>query len=146
MGQGELQVTPLQMALIAAAVANQGVMPAPHLVSDVRARNGEVLFSFSPHSWRVPIDAVTAQQITSAMEAAVESGWAGKAKIPGVRVAGKTGTAQAGDAGPAHAWFIGFAPVDNPTIAVAVIKEHAGYGSLEAAPIAAQVFAAYLSP
>jgi peptidoglycan glycosyltransferase len=144
-GQGELSVTPLQMALVAAAVANGGIEAVPYVVSQVREQAGGVLYQNSPRAWKVAMSANTARQIADMMVYSVEKGFAQSAQIPGVRVAGKTGTAEVGVDVQPHAWFIGFAPADKPTIAVAVIRENAGQGSSQATPQGRQVIQAWLS-
>ena len=144
MGQGELAVTPLQMALVAATIANDGVVPSPYLVAEVRDLNGAVVWQRKPQGWRQAVSAATARLVAEAMVVGVEDGWAAPAKVAGVKVAGKTGSAQVGPSGKPHSWFIGFAPADNPQVAVAVIKEFGGPGSLEAAPVARALFEAVL--
>lgn len=144
-GQGELSVTPLQMALVAAAVANGGVEPVPYVVSQVQNQAGGVLYQYSPRAWKQAMSADTARLITDMMVYSVEKGFAQSALIPGVRVAGKTGTAEVGGDVQPHAWFIGFAPADNPTIAVAVIRENAGQGSSQATPQGKQVIQTWLN-
>jgi peptidoglycan glycosyltransferase len=144
-GQGELLLTPLHLALIAATVANDGVMPRPHLLAEVRALDGTVLRRYQPESLSTPITPQTAHQVRDIMVVAVADGYARPAAIQGVAVAGKTGTAQLGGEQQApHAWFIGFAPADNPRIAIAVLVEHGGEGSQVAAPLARQVLEAAL--
>ncbi|MGZ6329200.1 MAG: peptidoglycan D,D-transpeptidase FtsI family protein [Candidatus Limnocylindrales bacterium] len=148
-GQGTTAVTPLQMALVAATVANRGVLMRPSLVDALRASSdGATLEQRSPQVWRQVLPAAQAELLRQAMQAAVESSWgrpfAGAAKIPGVPTAGKTGTAQLGGSGEPHAWFIGFAPADAPKIAVAVLLEQGGHGGQVAAPIGGQLMAAWL--
>lgn len=141
MGQGELSVTPLQMALITAAVANGGQMPVPHLMAEVRAPSGEVLWRYKPAVWKTPISKRTADTVRDMMGVSVQDGWARGAAVPGVRVGGKTGTAELGEGEP-HAWFIGLAPVEDPQYVVVVIKERAGASSVVATPIAQRIFRA----
>lgn len=140
-GQGELLASPLQMALIAAAVGNGGVVPTPRLVSQVRSPDGGVVFSTSYQPWRTAIRQDTAQSVLSMMEAGVNGGLASGAAVPGYRVGGKTGTAEVAPGVQTHAWFIGVAPVDNPQIAIAVIKEYGGGGGTIATPIGQKVLA-----
>jgi peptidoglycan glycosyltransferase len=142
-GQGELLVTPLHMALATNAIANSGVIMEPHLVREMRDHD-QVIWQAEPQAWHTPIQPATAHAIRGMMVDSVEHGWAVGAKIEGVQVAGKTGTAETGEDTAAHAWFTAFAPADNPTIAVTVIKEHAGYGSAEAIPPAKRVIEAAL--
>ena len=132
-GQGELQVTPLHLALIAAAVANGGVVPKPHFIAGA-----------GPDEWRRAMSPETAREAAAIMEASVRDGWASTGGVPGIRVAGKTGSAEVEAGTPSHAVFIGFAPVDNPRIAIAVLKERAGAGSVEAAPVVKAVLEAAL--
>jgi peptidoglycan glycosyltransferase len=140
-----LLLTPLHLALIAATVANDGVMPRPHLLAEVRAPDGTVLRRYQPEPLSTPITPQTAHQVRDIMVVAVADGYARPAAIQGVAVAGKTGTAQLGGEQQApHAWFIGFAPADNPRIAIAVLVEHGGEGSQVAAPLARQVLEAAL--
>jgi peptidoglycan glycosyltransferase len=147
-GQYDVRATPLQMAQVAAAVANRGVLMRPYVVSQLLRPDLSVLDKTSPQVQGRPISGATAAALTQMMIAVVQGGTGTRAQIPGVTVAGKTGTAQ--NAGPAHAWFIGFAPADNPTIAIAVLVENGGgggdnaTGGRVAAPIAQAVMAARL--
>jgi len=153
-GQRNVAITPLQGAMIAAAVASRGRLMKPHLVDQVQATDLSTLDRTEPEPFdrKLPevISAEVAGQLTSMMVSVVQNGTGKAAQIPGVQVAGKTGTAQNGR-GADHAWFIGFAPADNPTVAVAVVLENAGGRSSEvtggraAAPIAASVIKAALS-
>ncbi len=142
-GQGQLQTTPLYMALLAATVANDGMMMTPYLVERAVDPAGEVLYQAQSTPLRVPIGIRTARTMRTLMVAAVEHGYGWRAKIEGVSVGGKTGTAEAGSGEP-HAWFIALAPADNPRFALAVVVEHAGHGSRVAAPIAKLVLEAAL--
>ena len=139
-GQGGVLSTPLQMLLVDEAMAHGGAEPQPYVVAGVTAPNKEILQQTAPGIWAHPISAWTATQMKAAMTAAVEApGGSGfLARVPGVVVAGKTGTAQA-PSGPPHAWFIGFAPADHPRLAVVVFKEHRGEGYSQAAPIAGRI-------
>ncbi|MDP8924137.1 MAG: penicillin-binding protein 2 [Chloroflexota bacterium] len=144
-GQGELEATPLQMALVAATVANGGVMPAPSLALEARAPSGAVTDLSAGGSLGRVIKPETAALLNEMMVLSVEIAYAQKAKIPGVKVGGKTGTAETGPAGATpHSWFIGYAPADDPRVAVAAIFEHRGSGSDFAAPAAQQVMRAAL--
>ena len=146
-GQGEVLVTPLQMALVAEAIANGGTMMAPRLVDKLVSENGNVQ-NLDPHVMSQVMSGNTASEITKAMERAVNgpfaAGYAGGAAVPGVLTAGKSGTAQLAQGKRPHSWFIGFAPADNPQIAIAVIAENAGLGSQHAVPIAGQLMQLYL--
>ena len=149
-GQGPVAVTPLEMAMVAASVANGGVMMVPHVVAEIRDADGVVVDRVDADEWRRAMSAPTAATLTTLMRDVVENGTGGNAAIPGIPVAGKTGTAQAPD-GPNHAWFIGFAPADNPVYAIAVLVEHGGElgdeatGGRVAAPVAGQVLASLLT-
>jgi peptidoglycan glycosyltransferase len=137
-GQAETLVTPLQMALVAATVANGGVLMRPHLVTALTGKGGTRRIDPSP--LRDVIDPGKDDVIRAAMERAVEGNlgrlFTTGAAIPGVPTAGKSGTAQLGGTGEPHSWFIGFAPVDNPQVAIAVIVEQGGRGAERAAPLA----------
>ncbi len=146
-GQAETVVTPLQMALVAATVANDGVLMKPHLVTSMSGKNGGSR-AFGPERMAQVIDAADAHDINRAMVAAVE-GDLGRlfttgAKVPGITTAGKSGTAELGGTGEPHSWFIGFAPADAPTVAIAVLVEQAGRGGEVAAPIAGDLMTRYL--
>ncbi len=144
-GQGELGVSPLQMADYAAVLANGGVLHQPRIVNYVRNkatnRIEEVAHNFS----ELGISPKVMAMIREGMRRCVESpgGTGPLARIPGIEVGGKTGTAE-NPHGEDHAWFVGFAPFDNPKIAVACIIENAGFGGTKAAPICGQVMQRYL--
>lgn len=143
-GQGQLQVTPLQLAMVAATVARDGTSPEPYIVKEIRA--GDLVTGTGhPKNWRTVMSAETARQVKDMMVHSVDVGWASGAKIPGVKVAGKTGTAEVAPDQPPHALFIGFAPADNPIVAVAVVKENAGTASSEAVPAARKIIEAALA-
>lgn len=135
-GQGELLVTPLQMALVAAGVAHEGEVMRPYLVQRITAPDGETLRTVSPQTWRRPVDREVAQQTAALMQNAVELGALGGAYVPGYAIGGKTGTAETAGEAP-HAWFIGFIglPGEAPRYAVAVIVEAGGGGGQVALPI-----------
>jgi len=143
-GQGQLLASPLQMAMIAATVANDGREMTPYLVSAVRRPDGGIATRTAPKVWRTPIRAETAAQMRTIMETSVASGYANTAAIPGVKSGGKTGTAEVTGAAP-HAWYIGYAPGKNTTYAIAVLVENGGEGSTVAAPIAKTVLQATLA-
>jgi peptidoglycan glycosyltransferase len=144
-GQERLQVTPLQMALVAAGVANDGVVMEPTLVDRIVAPDGKVIQRTSPEEWKEAVSPRTAAELTSMMTAVVQSGTGTAAQIPGVSVAGKTGTAETGRPGQNDVWFIAFAPADRPQIAVAVaVSNQASTGGATAAPIAKQIIEAVL--
>jgi penicillin-binding protein A len=143
-GQGEIQATPMQMALVAAAVANGGHVPTPYLAAELRSGSAARQLHDPGQSFSVAGSTETASTMRSFMVEGVDNGYAAKAAIPGIKVGGKTGTAEIGD-GTSHSWFIGFAPADNPRIAIAVIMEHQGSGSDFATPAAQQVMRAALA-
>jgi peptidoglycan glycosyltransferase len=136
---------------VASAIANGGSQMRPRLVSEIRDASGQVVKTFSPEVFGQPISSQSAIQLTQMMVSVVQSGTGTRAQIPGVEVAGKTGTAQHGEGLPPHAWFVSFAPAQNPTIAVAVIVLDGGSlgsdatGGVLAAPIAKAVMEAALN-
>lgn len=144
-GQGNLQVTPLLMALASAAVANEGKMPQPYLVAEVRDQRGNVLEKRSPRVLREVISPESARSVNRLMVASVQQGYAKTAAIPGVPVGGKTGSAEVGPGQKTHSWFIGYAPADDPVVAVAVVLENKGPGSDFAAPAGRKVMEAALA-
>ncbi|MFK5584644.1 peptidoglycan D,D-transpeptidase FtsI family protein [Serinicoccus sp. LYQ131] len=147
-GQFEVRETPMQVAMISAAIANGGVSMTPYLVEEVRGSDLDVIESTEPRTRARAVSEETAAELTEMMGLVVEQGSGQAAGVPGMQVAGKTGTAEFGDTGAAHAWFTGFAPADDPQIAVAVIVESATdnwtgeTGGLVAAPIARAMFEA----
>jgi len=142
-GQQDVQATPLQMALVAAAVANNGQIPQPQILKSIRDPDGRLLKETRPEIWRTAMSPSTADTLRMMMHEVVTRGTGRRAQISGVEVAGKTGTAETGTA-PSHAWFVGFAPLENPAIAIAVIVENGGSGGTIAAPVAQQVMASAL--
>ncbi len=144
-GQRDVRMTPLQAALVAATVANDGVQMKPYLVDQLQAPDLTVIDSTQPEEWREPISADIADQLTEMMVSVVANGSGRAARIPGIEVAGKTGTAQVSQDVADHTWFMGFAPADDPKIAVAVfVANGGGTGGERSAPIARQVMQAYL--
>ena len=144
-GQGQLLTSPLQMAMVAATVADHGVQVQPHYVTEVRDASGGVLRLVGGGAGDRIISPATAAKLTTYLVQAVEApgAFAFGAKIAGVHVAGKTGTAET-PTGLPHGWFVGFAPAENPQVAVAVIIENAGQGGVDAAPIGGAVMRAAL--
>jgi peptidoglycan glycosyltransferase len=140
-GQGGLQATPLQMAQVAAAVANGGKLMKPHLTTRVVDRDGRTVDTIEPEVQSNVMKSSTAAAVTDMMVGVVQSGTGTKAAIPGVQVAGKTGTAETEFGTKINdVWFIGFAPADNPRVAVAVtVKAVTGFGGDFAAPIARDI-------
>ena len=149
-GQFDVRVTPLQMALVSAAIANSGVGMKPYLVDQIFTSNLTLLEEGKPAELPRSITTSSAERLKQMMIAAVSSGVSSNARIPGVKVAGKTGTAENGVNDPYTLWFTGFAPADNPQVAVAVViedgggKGQSGRGNTLAAPIAKAVMEAVL--
>ncbi|RJQ24909.1 MAG: cell division protein FtsI [Peptococcaceae bacterium] len=137
-GQGEVLVTPFQMALVTAAIANNGIIMRPYLVSKVESASGELLQQAAPQPWLTATTPPAAGVIREGMRAAVQYGTARAAAVPGITVAGKTGSAQ-NPHGKTHAWFVGFAPAQEPQLVVAVVLENAGAGGTVAAPLAGRL-------
>jgi penicillin-binding protein A len=143
-GQQDVRANPMQMALIASALANDGVLMVPHLVKEIRDPSGRVIRTTQPEEFGRAVSGQTASQMTQMMESVVEGGTGTAAQIPGLRVAGKTGTAETPGGNP-HAWFVSFAPVGDPSIVVAVVVLNGGNlgseatGGAVAAPIARAV-------
>ncbi len=125
-GQFGVAATPLQMAMVAGGIANSGTVMKPYLVDEVQSPELDVLRQAEPEEFRRAVSASTASELTELMVATVDEGTASPAAIPGVTVAGKTGTAQSGrEDVPPYAWFISFAPADDPQVAVAVMIQQA---------------------
>ncbi len=149
-GQRDVQAVALQMALVASGIANQGQIMEPHLVARVVDADGDVNEEVEPAVWMRALSPASAAIISDLMEQVVASGTGTAATVPGFRVAGKTGTDEAPEGGAPDVWFIGFAPVENPTIALAVVVEDGGdagqnaSGGSVAAPIAQRVLATWL--
>ena len=136
-GQSQVLVTPMHMAMIAGAVANGGVMVEPKLVERIQNPLGITTHTRSVTTYRQVMSPSTAQTIAQAMYQAVTSGTATRAAIPGHIVCGKTGSAEVSDdkSVPTHAWFVGFLAEEEHPYCVAVVVEHGGSGGLVAAPI-----------
>lgn len=149
-GERDVRATPLQMAMVAATIANRGESMQPRVVTQIFDADGQTVDAFEPESLGEPLSAATADVLAGMMERVVTEGTGRQAAIPGVRVAGKTGTAEGVDAAP-DVWFIGFAPVEEPAIAIAVMVEDGGEsggsatGGGVAAPIAAAVIDRWLT-
>jgi peptidoglycan glycosyltransferase len=149
-GQYEVRTTPLQMAMVAAGVANQGKVMKPYLIQSVRSADLDVIDTTEPEELSQAVSPRTADILKKMMVSVVDNGSGRRAQIPGVAVGGKTGTAQHDLKRPPHAWFISFAPADEPKVAVAVIVEESGVtgdevgGARVAAPIAQQVMEAVI--
>jgi peptidoglycan glycosyltransferase len=145
-GQERLQVTPLQMAMIAATVANRGVLMRPYLVQRVLAPGGKTIVRTRPRRYSRVMSPQVASELNAMMQGVVTSGTGTAAAISGVPVAGKTGTAETGRGDIYTAWFIAFAPANNPRVAIAVVVENqpGGFGGKVSAPIAKDVMEALL--
>ena len=149
-GQYDIRVTPMQMAMVTSAIANQGVLMKPQLIKSVVASNLNLLSQPEPIVFSSPISRTTAGFLTRMMVDSVEVGVATRAAIPGIAVAGKTGTAQNGPNDPYTLWFTGFAPAEAPSVVVTVVVEdgggvgQSGTGNQIAAPIAKAVLEAIL--
>ncbi|HEX7626632.1 MAG TPA: penicillin-binding transpeptidase domain-containing protein [Gaiellaceae bacterium] len=145
-GQERMLTTPLQMALVAAGVANNGTIMKPHLVDRITNASGDTVVKVHKEVWKQAMKPTTAAALNLMMQAVVQSGTGTAAQIPGVKVAGKTGTAETGLSHVYTAWFIFFAPADNPQVAGAVVVEHQlnGFGGSISAPIAKQLMQAIL--
>ncbi|MCS4485110.1 penicillin-binding transpeptidase domain-containing protein [Gleimia sp. 6138-11-ORH1] len=151
-GQGQVTASPLQMAMVTAAIANEGKIMKPQLIRSVLSSDLEKVQSITPEVYATPISAEVAKSLTTLMVETVNQpyGTGTGISIPGVQVAAKTGTAETGVPGYANAWVTAFAPADNPQIVVAVLVEGdeskpARYGAVDGAPIAKAVLEAGLS-
>lgn len=150
-GQYDVRATPLQMAMVAAGVANDGVVMRPYLVDTVRDSSLRVISRTDPEELSTAMTRADSNELTAMMVSVVESGTGTAARIRGVDVAGKSGTAETGTSKPPHAWFIAFAPAQDPVVAVAVVLENGGgtdgeiTGGRLAAPIAKAVIEAALA-
>ncbi len=144
-GQGELLVSPLQMALVAATIARGGITPTPHYAVAVKDSAGKLVRAIEPGAVGQVIKPETAKTIGAMLVRAVQApgAFAFGARIPGVNVAGKTGTAE-NPSGAPHGWFVGFAPAEAPTVAVAVVIENTPRGGEDAAPLGGAVMRAAL--
>lgn len=151
-GQESVRSTPLQMAMVASAIANDGELMTPYLIDTVRTADLDVISQTEPSRYSQAVSEQTAQQLTDMMVGVVQSGSGTAAQISGVQVAGKSGTAQTGIEGQSpHAWFTAFAPADDPQVAVAAIVLNGGdtgseaTGGRVAAPIARAVMEAVIN-
>ncbi|GII84688.1 putative penicillin-binding protein PbpA [Sphaerisporangium siamense] len=148
-GQRSNQMTPLQMAMVAAAVGNQGKVMKPYLVNKIVSPDGDEIDSARPQELDEAITQDVADELRQMMVSVVEKGTGSAAKLPGITVAGKTGTAETAQGAASHAWFISFAPAEDPKVAVAVFVESGSAGNdatggAVAAPIAHDVMQAVL--
>lgn len=147
-GQFDVRATALQMAMVVAGIANDGTVMNPYLVQEIRGPDLAILKTTQPEPFAEAMSPTNAAILTDMMVNVVDNGTGSNARIPGVKVAGKTGTAQTGNDRPSVAWFVAFAPARNPQVAVAVMVEDAGVeevsGNALAAPIARDVIEAVL--
>ncbi|MEU8798237.1 penicillin-binding transpeptidase domain-containing protein [Spirillospora sp. NPDC048819] len=141
-GQENVRATPLQMALVAAAVANDGKIMSPYVVQKVRAKDQSELYNASPEEFKQPITGDQAEQLAEMMRAVISEGTA--KSLQGLRIAGKTGTAEQGPGNPNARWFVGFSPVEDPRYAFAVMTEGPGSGGGDAGPVAGAIMAKVL--
>lgn len=144
MGQGKTQITPLHNALISCAIANDGVLMKPYVVDKIENFNGTLVKKYKPSTYKKLMTEYEANYLTELMEEVIQSGTGTSLKDIG-KVAGKTGSAEYETGKPAHAWFVGFMPSDEPEIVVSIIVEGVGTGSQYAVPIAKQIFDTYNS-
>jgi len=150
-GQGPVVASPMQLLTMVSAIANGGTIHRPWVVRKVASLSGEILEQYEPEAVRhVPVRPETLAFIRQAMLGVVSEGTGARARVPGIPIGGKTGTAQVVRKGEGkgqadlkdHGWFVSFAPVDNPQIAVVILVENGGFGGLVAAPVAKAVYEA----
>jgi peptidoglycan glycosyltransferase len=150
-GQYDVRVTPMQVAMVSAGIANGGVVMRPYLINQVLSADLQTIDRTSPERLGTAVSSQTAATLTQMLVGVVDQGTGTPAKINGVQVAGKTGTAEQGNGKPPHAWFTAFAPANDPKVAVAVVVEDGGNAGNEAAggrlagPIAKAVMEAVLN-
>jgi len=141
------QSTVFQMALVAAGIANGGEIMQPYVIDYFQSSDGtqSLLGRTSPKKWLTATDTLTASRMNEVMKATVDSGAGIAAQVPGVKIAGKTGTAETGGDREPNAWFIVYAPADDPVVAIAVLVEQGGLGGYAAAPVARPILEAALA-
>ena len=150
-GQASVRVSPLQMAMVSAGIANGGKVMQPSVVDSIESSDLKTVESFTPKQFSSPISSDDADALTEAMQSVVSAGTGTNARIDGVDVAGKTGTAENGTGDPYTLWFTGFAPAKDPEVAVAVVVGNggglgqSGVGNTVAAPVAKKVMEAVLN-
>lgn len=143
-GQGQLLMTPLHVAMMGASVANNGTMMKPYLVDSITTSSGMTIGTAKQEALYTPMSSMCAEYLNELMTGVVKEGTGKSAAISGITVAGKTGTAE-NETDKDHAWFVGYAPAENPQIAVAVLLEYdGGAGGSNAAPIARNIIRRYL--
>lgn len=140
-GQGYVQTTPLQIARAAGALGTGGTLVRPRLARRVLSPDGVEVQTFSAQTSRVPLNATAVATLREGMRLVVDGGTGRAAAVPGLAMAGKTGSAE-NPRGQPHAWFVGYAPADNPALVVVAFVEHGWRGGVRAAPIVKAVFAA----
>lgn len=144
-GQGKTQVTPIHQLMITSAIANGGTLMKPYVVDHLENAGGQTIKKFMPSAYGELLSASEAEQLTEYMRQVVETGTGSAVRTDAYTVAGKTGSAEFETGKETHAWFTGFAPAEDPKIAVTVIVEESGSGGRVAAPIARGIFDAYFS-
>ncbi|PYG90322.1 cell division protein FtsI/penicillin-binding protein 2 [Ruminiclostridium sufflavum DSM 19573] len=142
-GQAEVLATPVQMALVAQTIANDGIMMRPTLINKITDYSGNVVQSLNTSSIGEITETQYAAEMKNFMKDVVSKGTGTRAQVRGIKVCGKTGTAQHIESKNPHSWFIGFAPYEKPEIAIAVIVEEGGYGGVAAAGISSKVMSEY---
>lgn len=143
-GQGKTMITPLENVLIAATIANQGVMMVPYLVDHIENDAGTVVTSYEPKENGRIVAAWAAGKMNEFMKEVVKNGTGTSLNTFSYEVAGKTGSAEFDSYGTSHAWFVGYAPADTPRVAISIVVEGAGTGSQYAVPVARQMLEEYL--
>lgn len=143
-GQGDTLTTPLHMAMIAATIANDGVMMQPYVVDKTHTPDGKKIHENTPKILTRSISPMSANRVEEMMCACVREGTGTGAQISGITVAGKTGTAEVGGDKKDHAWFVAYAPVENPKIAVSIVLENAGTTGAACTQLAARLIRSYL--
>jgi cell division protein FtsI/penicillin-binding protein 2 len=144
-GQGQTQITPVHNAMITAAIANGGILMKPYLIDRVENAGGDVIKKFMPQSYMNLMTAVEASELTGFMRSVVTEGTGSGLRTGAYTAAGKTGSAEFEKGKETHAWFVGFAPAEQPRVVVSVIAEESGSGGQAAVPIARAVFDVYFS-
>ncbi len=139
-GLGDTRLTPLHGAVMAAAIANGGVIMEPYVIERIESENGKILKEYTPTVYKSAMTQKEARSLTEYLKEVIKSGTAAMLSESAYQVAGKTGTAIRNEAGDEDAWFIGFAPADSPKIAVSILLENAGSGSKAAVPVAKILF------
>lgn len=143
-GQGETLMTPMHNLMLTAAIANGGILMEPYVIDHVENAGGQVVKKFMPQAYGELMVANEASALTELMVQVVEEGTGSAVRTDAYQAAGKTGSAEFETGKETHAWFVGFAPAENPELAVCVIVEESGSGGSVAAPIARKLFDAYL--